>query len=151
MRGKVLSYDDYTGSGLISGDDGVRYTFTRGGLMGGAREAFPGSTVDFEIANGTAANIYIIGGAPLNLSGDKNRIVAALLAFVLGGIGIHKFYLGKTTAGVLMLLGGTVGWITFGFVPALVYLIAFIEFIIYLLKTDGDFHRDYVAGNKSWF
>lgn len=151
MRGKVLSYDDYTGSGLISGDDGVRYTFTRGGLMGGAREAFPGSTVDFEIANGTAANIYIIGGAPLNLSGDKNRIVAALLALVLGGIGIHKFYLGKTTAGVLMLLGGTIGWITFGFVPALVYLIAFIEFIIYLLKTDGDFHRDYVAGNKSWF
>lgn len=151
MRGKVLSYDDYTGSGLISGDDGVRYTFTRGALMGGAREAFPGAQVDFEIADGVATNIYVTSGASLNLSGDKNRIVAALLAFVLGGIGIHKFYLGKTTAGVLMLLGGTVGWITFGFVPALVYLIAFIEFIIYLLKTDGDFHRDYVVGNKSWF
>ena len=151
MRGKVLSYDDYTGSGLISGDDGVRYTFTRGGLMGGAREAFPGAQVDFEIGDGVATNIYITSGAALNLSGDKNRIVAAILAFVLGGIGIHKFYLGKTTAGVLMLLGGTVGWITFGFVPALVYLIAFIEFIIYLLKTDGDFHRDYVVGNKSWF
>lgn len=151
MRGKVLTYDDYTGSGLISGDDGVRYTFTRIGLMGGAREAFAGQQVDFEIADGVATNIYIISGAPLNLSGDKNRIVAALLAFVFGGIGIHKFYLGKTTAGVLMLLGGTIGWITFGFVPALVYLIAFLEFIIYLLKTDGDFHRDYVAGNKSWF
>ena len=151
MRGKVLSYDDYTGSGLISGDDGVRYTFTRGALMGGAREAFPGAQVDFEIGDGVATNIYVTSGASLNLSGDKNRIVAALLAFVLGGIGIHKFYLGKTTAGVLMLLSGTVGWITFGFVPALVYLIAFIEFIIYLLKTDGDFHRDYVVGNKSWF
>ncbi len=151
MRGKVLSYDDYTGSGLISGDDGVRYTFTRGGLMGGAREAAPGATVDFEVADGVASNIYIIGGAPLNLSGDKNRIVAALLALFLGWLGIHKFYLGKTTAGVLMLLGSTVGWITFGIVPAIVAIIAFIEFIIYLLKTDGDFHRDYVAGNKSWF
>lgn len=151
MRGKVLSYDDDIGSGLISGDDGVRYTFTRGGLMGGARQTAPGSTVDFEIANGVATNIYIISAAPLNLSGDKNRIVAALLAFVLGGIGIHKFYLGKTTAGVMMLLGGTVGWITFGIVPAIVYVIAFIEFIIYLLKPDADFHREYVAGNKSWF
>ena len=151
MRGRVLSFDDYTGSGLISGDDGARYTFTRGGLMGGARVAAPGSTVDFEVADGAASNIYIISGAPLNLSGDKNRIVAAVLAFFLGGIGIHKFYLGRTTAGVMMLLGGTVGWITFGIIPGLIWLIAFIEFIIYLVKTDGDFHRDYVAGNKSWF
>ena len=151
MRGKVLSYDDYTGSGLISGDDGVRYTFTRGGLMGGAREAFAGQQVDFEIVDSVATNIYITSAAPLNLSGDKNRIVAAILALVLGGIGIHKFYLGKTTAGVLMLLGGTVGWITFGFVPALVYLIAFIEFIIYLTKSDQQFYQDYVAGDRSWF
>jgi hypothetical protein len=119
MRGKVLSYDDYIGSGLISGDDGVRYTFTRGGLMGGAREAFAGQQVDFEVADAVATNIYITSGAPLSLSGDKNKIVAALLAFVLGWLGIHKFYLGKTTAGVLMLLGGTIGWITFGFVPPL--------------------------------
>ena len=118
MRGKVLSYDDYTGSGLISGDDGVRYTFTRGGLMGGAREAFAGQQVDFEIADSVATNIYIISAAPLNLSGDKNRIVAAILALVLGGVGIHKFYLGKTTAGVLMLLGGTVGWITFSMISS---------------------------------
>ncbi len=104
-----------------------------------------------ERADGVASNIYITSGAPLNLSGDKNKIVAALLAFFLGWLGIHKFYLGKTTAGVLMLLGGTIGWITFGIIPFIVGVIAFIEFIIYLVKPDAEFHRDYVAGNKSWF
>ena len=34
----------------------------------------------------------------------KNKIVAALLAFFLGTLGIHKFYLGKTTAGIIMLV-----------------------------------------------
>lgn len=151
MRGKVLSYDDNAGSGLISGDDGVRYSFTRGALSGGAREVWSGSTVDFEVVDGVATNIYVTAGAPINLSGDKNKIVAALLAFFLGGIGIHKFYLGKTTAGVIMLLCGTVGWITLGILPGIIWIIAFIEFIIYLVKPDAEFHRDYVVGNKSWF
>jgi TM2 domain-containing membrane protein YozV/cold shock CspA family protein len=151
MRGKILSYDDYTGSGLISGDDGARYTFTRGGLMGGARDVLPGAEVDFEVTDSVATNIYVTAGGSSALSGDKNKIVAALLAFFLGGFGIHKFYLGKTTAGVIMLACGTVGWITFGILPGIIYIIAFIEFIIYLVKSDAEFNRDYVVGNKSWF
>ncbi len=151
MRGKVLSYSDLDGSGLISGDDGVRYAFTRGTLQGGLREVSAGAEVDFEVVDGAAANVFVTSNGASALSGDKNKIVAALLAFFLGWIGIHKFYLGKTTAGVLMLLGGTIGWITFGIIPLIVGVIAFIEFIIYLVKPDAEFHRDYVVGNKSWF
>ena len=37
MRGKVLSFNDTSGRGLISGEDGQRYTFMRAGLEGGLR------------------------------------------------------------------------------------------------------------------
>lgn len=151
MRGKVLSYNDDAATGLISGDDGARYEFTRGSLKDDMRSVAPGSTVDFEVEGQTAINIYVIGSAPLNLSGDKNKIVAALLAFFLGWIGIHKFYLGKTTAGIIMLLCGTIGWLLFAIPPMIIGVIAFIEFIIYLVKPDAEFHRDYVVGNRSWF
>ena len=150
MRGKVLSFDDYTGSGLISGDDGGRYTFTRGGLMG-AREVIPGAEVDFEVTDGVASNIYVTASGASPLSGDKNKIVAALLALFLGWLGVHKFYLGKTTAGIIMALCGTIGWLLLAIPPMIIGVIAFIEFIIYLIKSDAEFNRDYVVGNKSWF
>ncbi|MDO9335525.1 MAG: TM2 domain-containing protein [Caulobacter sp.] len=151
MRGKVLSYTDLDGTGLISADDGQRYGFTRGDLGGGVRSVVPGTEVDFELQDGAARNIYVTTPAYGGLSGDKNKIVAALLAFFLGWLGIHKFYLGKTNAGIIMALCGTIGWILFAIPPMVVGLIAFIEFIIYLVKSDQQFHEDYVVGDKSWF
>lgn len=54
-----------------------------------------------------------------------NKVVYCLLAFFLGGIGVHKFYAGKTGTGILFIL------FCWTFIPS---LIAFIDFIIGLCK-----------------
>ena len=54
-----------------------------------------------------------------------NKIVYCLLAFFLGGIGIHKFYAGKIGTGILFII------FCWTFIPG---IIAFIDFIIGLCK-----------------
>ncbi|EPR09204.1 NINE protein [Ruminiclostridium papyrosolvens] len=60
----------------------------------------------------------------------KNKIVAGLLAIFLGGLGIHKFYMGKIGKGILYLL------FSWTFIPS---FIAFIEGIVYLCSNDHNF------------
>jgi TM2 domain-containing membrane protein YozV/cold shock CspA family protein len=147
MRGRVLGYDFETGEGVVSGDDGNRYTVARSGLGAGVRTLVPGKAVDFVVENGVATGVYPIAGG----MDEKNKWIAALLAFFLGAFGIHKFYLGKNNAGLIMLGVFLVGIIFLG-VPSLVIgIIAFIEAIIYLIKSDEEFYEDYVAGERSWF
>jgi uncharacterized membrane protein YhaH (DUF805 family) len=58
MKGSVLIYDDNTGAGQISGDDGVRYSFTRSDL----KQLVPvgkGTRVDFDFEGKTAHDIYV--------------------------------------------------------------------------------------------
>ena len=55
MRGEIIQYAN--GVGLISGDDGGRYSFTAAELGVGAR-VWPGAKVDFVVREGAAAEIY---------------------------------------------------------------------------------------------
>ena len=64
----------------------------------------------------------------------KNKIVAAILALILGGLGIHKFYLGQTGKGILYLV------FCWTYVPA---ILAFIEGIIILCSNDENFQIKY--------
>ena len=69
----------------------------------------------------------------------KNRYVAALLAFFLGGFGVHRFYLGKWT-GIFYLI------FCWTYVPS---IIALIEGILYLTNGEDEFNRKYNGVNPT--
>lgn len=157
MRGQVLGVDRNSGEGQIAGDDGQRYTFVREDWSDQHGPA-AGTTVDFAAEGSRALRIFRVPAAreptlaALQRDGamPKSKIAAALLALFLGMFGVHKFYLGKTSAGIIMLLCGTIGWLLV--LPGLfVWLASLIEFVIYLTKSDAEFERDYVYGDRSWF
>lgn len=82
------------------------------------------------------------------VTGTKNKIAAGLLGIFLGSLGIHKFYLGYTKSGIIMLL---VSLLTFGFGAFVMEIIGLIEGIIYITKSDEEFYNTYEANEKQWF
>ena len=78
----------------------------------------------------------------------SNKIPAGICGILLGSLGIHKFILGYTGAGLVMLL---VTILTCGIAGAVTHIIGLIEGIIYLCKSDEEFVRTYVDGRKEWF
>lgn len=153
MRGEVLAFNAQTSTGLITSDEGTRYEFAGSDVPEHFSMIKEGAIVDFTPEDARATSIYVINRAQSGLLSDnrKEKIVAALLAFFLGGLGIHKFYLGKKNAGIIMLVA-SLGGVILLFIPTVVMsIIAFIEAIIYLVKSEDEFQRDYVEGDKSWF
>jgi len=83
---------------------------------------------------------------------SKSKIAAGVLGILLGSLGIHKFYLGYTTAGIIMLLVTLVGGVlTFGVAYFVMGIIGLIEGIVYLTKTDEEFHEVYEKNQHPWF
>lgn len=154
MKGQILHIDAKTGDGVICTTDGQRYAFGETDLLGdGQRLALPGVAVDFQPSGSRAAAIYPDPGAPAAapVIGEKNRMVAGLLALFLGSLGVHKFYLGRTRAGLVMLAAWALGWMLF-FVPTLVvWAISTVEAVIYMTRSDAQFHETYQLQGKDWF
>lgn len=67
----------------------------------------------------------------------KNKSTAAILAFFLGGIGVHRFYLGQTGLGFVYLL------FFWTFIPAFV---ALVDFIVFLTTSEEKFNSKYNKG-----
>lgn len=83
---------------------------------------------------------------------QSKKLAAGICGILLGAFGVHKFILGYTQEGVIMLLVGIVGGIvTCGIASAGMSIVGLVEGIIYLTKTDEEFHNTYVLGKKTWF
>lgn len=144
MRGQVLGVDTRTGDGIVSGDDGRRYSFTPADWAHRGEPAI-GMQVDFEAADNRALTIFPVPGtapavrtAPPPPQTDRNKYVAALLAFFLGPFGVHRFYLGQIGSGIVMLVLSCTVLGLFVSVPWTV-----IDFIRYLVMSDRDFAERY--------
>ncbi len=64
----------------------------------------------------------------------KNKSIAILLTFFLGGLGIHKFYLGNNVAGLLYFL------FSWTFIPA---ILAIFDLVGLVLISEEAFNRKY--------
>lgn len=149
MVGNILDFDLKERTGIVSGEDGNRYSFAMDDWKG---EQMPkkGQSVDFVPNEDKATQMYpnVNRGSS---DGVSKRLIAALLAFFIGAFGAHKFYLGYTTQGIIMLLVFMFGFILLGIPSLVIGVIALIECIIYLTKSDNEFEETYVVGKKTWF
>lgn len=82
--------------------------------------------------------------------GAEKKIAAGVLALIpfTGCLGVHKFVLGYTGEGLTMLL---ITLLTCWIASSVMWIIALIEGIIYLTKSDEDFVQTYVLNKKGWF
>ena len=87
----------------------------------------------------TACGVLQVETSPSTFSKpliQKNKTVAALLAIVFGGLGIHKFYLKRTKMGIIYLL------FCWTIIPV---FIGFIEGIILLVMDEKSFIQEYCS------
>jgi TM2 domain-containing membrane protein YozV len=78
---------------------------------------------------------------------DKSRLITFLLAFFLGGLGIHRFYVGKTGSGVAMLLLTLLSPFTLFISLIVVGIWTFMDWIVILV---GRFEDKYGARVWEW-
>lgn len=91
-------------------------------------------------------------GVKDTLNAENKKMLAGILAIILGALGIHKFILGYQKEGIIMLVISVVlGIFTCGIGASAMGIVGLIEGIIYLTKSDEEFYNTYQVGKKPWF
>ena len=138
--------DTRTGDGVVAGEDGRRYRFTPEDWAHRGEPAI-GMLVDFENHESRALSIFPVPGAApaataaparAAIDNDRNKYIAALIAFLLGPLGIHRFYLGRTGSGIAMLV---LTCTVVGLIVSVPW--ALMDLVRYLVMSDREFAARY--------
>lgn len=112
------------------------------------------SAKEFSDSAKKTANEFTAGAkeAFSGAGGENKKMLAGILAIILGALGIHKFILGYQKEGIIMLaVTLVIGFFTCGIGASAMGLVGLIEGIIYLTKSDEEFYNTYQVGKKPWF
>lgn len=90
------------------------------------------------------ANEFKEGWNQVSNSQENKKILAGILAIVIGSLGVHKFILGYTQEGIIQIV---ITFVTCGIGG----IIPLIEGIIYLTKSDEEFYQTYQVNKRGWF
>ena len=85
-------------------------------------------------------------------SGNNKKVLAGVLAILLGGLGVHKFVLGYNKEGIIILVVTLIlGILTCGMAGWVMSVLGIVEGIIYLTKSDEEFYQTYQVNKRPWF
>lgn len=132
MKGKVIKIDELDAT--VGFDDGSTYMYDLDlfnyspVIVGDRVEIFGDGNNTIISRDDVLSGQNVTVNITQSLSGKTkvNKIAYCVLAFFLGGFGIHQFYAKKVGSGIAMLL------FCWTFIPS---IIAFVQFFIALFKT----------------
>ena len=92
------------------------------------KQDIPNNGININVSNANnGAPVYVANGTKA-----VNKVVYCILAFLLGGLGVHKFYAGKIGTGIVFLL---FCWTS---IPAIIGIIDFIIAITKKADSNGN-------------
>lgn len=95
-----------------------------------------------------SANEFTESLKEVTSNGENKKVIAGVLAIILGGFGIHKFVLGYNKEGIILLVATL---ITCGIGGIVTSIVGLVEGITYLTKSDEEFYQTYQVNQKPWF
>lgn len=78
----------------------------------------------------------------------SKRVAAGMCGILFGWIGVHKFVMGYTGTGFIML---GVSIVICGLGSLAMWVIGILEGIAYLRQSDAEFYETYMVNQRRWF